>query len=105
MPDDPAHESHPGDESPTEFTRRDEANAIVAYAFRNGPLEDLHAGEYSPLVEDASLSRITDEEMKALMINACDHVEKLLRMKEDDPGEYRRFIASYNFRFCRGWKR
>jgi len=28
---------------PGGFTLRDEANAIVAWAFRNGPLEDLHA--------------------------------------------------------------
>ena len=30
---------------PDGFTLRDEANAIVAVAFRNGPLEDLHAGK------------------------------------------------------------
>jgi hypothetical protein len=33
---------------PGGFTLRDEANAIVAYAFRNGPIEDLHAGELPP---------------------------------------------------------
>src|ERR1044072_2130071 len=45
---------------PGGFTLRDEANAIVACAFRNGPLEDLHAGKYSELLEDRTLSRITD---------------------------------------------
>ena len=28
---------------PGGFSPRDEANLIVAYAFRNGPIEDLHA--------------------------------------------------------------
>ena len=63
---------------------RDEANAIVAKAFRNGPLEDLHAGKWSELLDNQELSRITDEEMKALMISACEQVVQLLRMKETD---------------------
>src|SRR5208282_4064765 len=44
-----------------ELTLRDEANAICAYAFRNGPIEDIH--------EDG---RISDEEMKHLMIHASE---------------------------------
>lgn len=39
------------------FTLRDEANAIVAYVLRNGPLERLHAGESSELLEKSELSR------------------------------------------------
>ena len=87
------------------FTIRDEANAIVAWAFRNGPIEDLHAGKYSELLDDPSLSRITDAEMKQLMINACQQVEKLLRLKDSDPDEYWRQIISYGHRYCRGWER
>ena len=60
---------------PGGFTLRDEAKAIVAWAFRNGPLEDLHAGEHSDLLKDDRYSRITDEEMKRLMIHACEQVE------------------------------
>jgi len=63
---------------PGGFTIRDEANAIVAWAFRNGPLEDLHAGKDSRPLEDSSLSRITDEEMEELMLTACERVEMLL---------------------------
>ena len=47
---------------PGGFTIRDEANALAAWAFRNGPLEDLHAGKHSALLDDPELSRITDEE-------------------------------------------
>jgi hypothetical protein len=90
---------------PGGFTVRDEANAIVAWAFRNGPLEDLHAGKYSELLEDESLSRLTDSEMKRLMLHACEQMEKILRLKEANPEEYAVQIRSYNFRFCRRWQR
>jgi hypothetical protein len=90
---------------PDGFTIRDEANALVAWAFRNGPLENLHAGKYSPLLEDSSLSRITDDEMKALMINASQQLAKLLELKAHNPAEYERQIKSYNVRYCRNWER
>jgi hypothetical protein len=90
---------------PDGFTLRDEANAIVAKAFRNGPLEDLHAGKWSELLDNQELSRITDEEMKALMIFACEQVVQLLRMKETDPEGYYLEMMSYGWRFCRGWER
>lgn len=90
---------------PEGFTLRDEANAIVAMAFRNGPLEDLHAGKWSELLDDPELSRISDEEMKTLMIFACERVVELLRMKETDPDEYYLEMMSYGWRFCRRWER
>jgi hypothetical protein len=90
---------------PEGFTLRDEANAIVAKAFRNGPLEDLHAGKWSELLENQELSRITDEEMKKLMIFACEQVVQLLRMKETDPEGYYLEMMSYGWRFCRRWER
>ena len=90
---------------PEGFTLRDEANAIVAKAFRNGPLEDLHAGKWSELLENHELSRITDEEMKKLMIFACEQVVQLLQVKETDPEGYYLEMMSYGWRFCRGWER
>ena len=90
---------------PDGFTLRDEANAIVAMAFRNGPIEDLHAGKSSELLSDPELSRITDDEMKTLMINACEQVAKLLELKETDPEAYYRQMLSYNHLYCRRWER
>ncbi len=90
---------------PGGFTLRDEANAIVAWALRNGPLEDLHAGKHSKLLEDDSLSRITDAEMKELMLHACERVEDLLRLKERDPKKYEALIKSYNILYCGAWER
>jgi hypothetical protein len=93
------------DASVDQFTLGDEANAIVACAVRNGPIENLHAGNYSELLTDQSLSRITNEEMKTIMVNACRKVEELLLLKESDPHEYERRLRDYNFRYCHKWER
>lgn len=90
---------------PSGFSVRDEANAIVACAFRNGRIEDMHAGEHSPLLENSELSRVTDDEMRAIMISACECVERLLRQKQDDPGAYYLKMMDFNKRYCRNWAR
>ena len=44
-----------------------EAKALVALAFRNGPIEDLQAGRSCPACSgDAGVSQISDDEMKNL---------------------------------------
>ena len=71
-----------------------EAKAIVALAFRNGPIEDLHAGRTCLACEGRSgFSRISDDEMKVIMKNAVNRVYKLLRLKAEDPDGYAREIA------------
>lgn len=90
---------------PNGFTLRDEANAIAAYAIRNGPIEELHAGKRSKLLLDKELSRITQEEMKTIMISASQKIEMLLRMKEQDPEKYHKIIMGYNYFYCNGWER
>ncbi len=63
-----------------------EAKAIVALAFRNGPIEDVHAGKPCPTCSrDASYSRISDAEMKLIMKDAVDQVYSLLWMKQNKP--------------------
>jgi hypothetical protein len=64
---------------PGGFDHRDEANAIIAMAVRNGPLENLHAGKSSPLLEDDALSRLTDAEIKAIMVYTTRMVAMMLR--------------------------
>ena len=64
---------------------REEANALTCCAFRNGFLEELHAGKHSELLETPGLSRITDDEMKTLMIGASAKLAELLAMKENRP--------------------
>ena len=88
-----------------EFTVRDEANALTACAFRNGFLEDLHAGKSSELLTHPGLSRISDGEMRELMIQASAKLEEMLRLKSETPAKYEEFIRDYNRRYCRSWKR
>lgn len=90
---------------PGGFGIRDEANAVTAYVFRNGLIEDLHAGKQSDLVSDPSLSRITDTEMRELMIEASKKVAFLLQLKEQDPEKYRDLIMTCNLFHCCGWQR
>jgi len=86
------------------FTYRDQANVMTLLAFRNSPLEDLHAGKYSPLLEDPALSRITDEEMKTLMIAASSKLAELLIQRDTDPEGFAQLLAA-NWRQVRNWER
>jgi len=66
-----------------------EAKAIVSLAFRNGPIEEVHAGKPRPTCGgDASYSRISDAEMKIIMKNGVDRVYSLLWMKQNEPSKY-----------------
>jgi hypothetical protein len=85
----------------TELVR--EAKAFVALAFRNGPIEDVHAGRVCPLCTGSSeYSRITDEEMKAMMKSAVNAVYKLLLNRDNDADAYRRSIE-YGIRLTSRW--
>jgi hypothetical protein len=62
-----------------------EAKMIVALAFRNGPIEALHAGKPCPTCSaDGSYSRISQEEMKRIMKAAVNTVYSLLWKKDND---------------------
>ena len=90
---------------PGGFDRRDEANAIIAMSVRNGPIENLHAGKYSPLLEDDALSRLTDADIKAIMVYATKMVTFMLWLRDEAPETYRRYVQAYGSRYCRAWER
>jgi hypothetical protein len=90
---------------PDGFTLRDEANAITAYCFRNGFLEDLHAGETPEFLNDNKYSRITQEEMKELMVESSYKVFCLLQLKETDPEKYQAMIKVYGATYSAHWKK
>ena len=70
-----------------------EAKAIVALAFRNGPIEDIHAGKTCPTCTvQHGYSRITDGEMKDIMKSAVDRVFSFLCLKSEHPQEYEQQI-------------
>ena len=43
--------------------------------------EELYAGKRSPLLEQSGYSRITDDEMRRLMIEASEKLARMLRLK------------------------
>jgi DNA-binding GntR family transcriptional regulator len=87
------------------WTVRDEANALTALAFRNGFLEDLHAGKHSELLSDPNLSRITNKEMRKLMIESSAQLARMLRLREADPETYARTIRWFRDAYCARWER
>ena len=90
------------DESVDQVLSR-EAKAIVALAFRNGPIEGVHGGkDCKSCAGKSGYSRITQDEMKSIMKNAVNHVYRLLRMKLHDKQEYDRQIA-FGARYTELW--
>ena len=72
-----------------------EAKAIVALAFRNGPIEKIHAGKECPTwCCHVGYSKISQQEMKTIMKNAVDHLCNLLLLKATHP---ERFETQINF--------
>jgi hypothetical protein len=68
-----------------------EAKALVALAFRNGPIEGLHAGTPCPACNGkAEVSHISDDEMKSIMKSAVDTVYRLLWKRDHDPRNIRK---------------
>lgn len=71
-----------------------EAKALVALAFRNGPIEALHAGAPCPMCNGKTdVSHISDEQMKEIMKAAVDSLYRLLWQKKHDPERWRRNLA------------
>jgi len=92
-----------------ELTLRDEANAITAHVLRNGFLEDLHSGLPSPLVTNPRFARITDPEMKRLMIESSAKLAHWLclreRLLEEEPEAYYQLLSVVAFGTARNWER
>lgn len=80
-----------------------EAKSLVALAFRNGPVEDVHAGNECPTcASNPEYSHITEAEMKSIMKNAVDTLYKLLWMKENDPEKYAASIE-FGSQYTHSW--
>jgi hypothetical protein len=68
-------------------TLEEEARAIVLLAFRNGPIEGVHAGRAR--CPGCKRSGITDAEMKQINKVAVNRVWMLLKMRVRNPQLYR----------------
>lgn len=80
-----------------------EAQSIVALAFRNGPIEDVHSGMECPACSGkAEYSRITQAEMKRIMKHAVDKLYALLWIREHSPSVYDHVVRAGN-RYTHAW--
>lgn len=80
-----------------------EAKTIVALAFRNGPIENLHAGKRcATCAGKEGFSRITDDEMKQIMKNAVNQMAKLLWLREHNPVLFQQYV-DFGSRYTRQW--
>ena len=71
-----------------------EAKAMVALAFRNGPIEAVHAGSRCAVCcGNPGVSHISDEEMKAIMKSAVNTLYRLLWQRENDSAAYLKNLA------------
>jgi hypothetical protein len=71
-----------------------EAKALVVLAFRNGPIEDLHAGRPCTFCSgNREISHISDEEMKAIMKSAVNTIYRLLWLRDSNPVTYNEKLA------------
>jgi hypothetical protein len=80
-----------------------EAKALVALAFRNGPVEDMHTG--GPCVAcngNREISHISDEEIKMIMKAAVDKIHSLLWQRKNDSEAFEKSLA-LGRRFSRQW--
>ena len=81
----------------------DEAKALVALAFRNGPIEDLHGGKLCPTCSDQpEFSHLSADEMKTIMKSAVDTMYRLLWQREYAPEKYQRNVA-FGLRYTTDW--
>jgi hypothetical protein len=80
-----------------------EAKVLTVLAFRNGPIEDLHAGRVCPTCSgNPEYSHITDPEMKLMMMAAVNAMYRLLWQREHDPEAYLRSL-SFGERHVHQW--
>lgn len=71
-----------------------EAKALVALAFRNGPIEDVHAGKTCPTCHgNPEYSHITQAEMRQIMKAAVDRMYTFLVLKHRDDKAYESMLS------------
>src|SRR5579864_7056914 len=93
----------------SDLTYRDEANVIVHQVIRSGFLEDLHAGESTPILSDPKYSRITQDEMKRLMIETSAGLAHWLYTRDidlmEDPRHYIEKLEMLHNIYTSDWER
>ena len=72
-------------------------------AFRNGPIEVVHAGKACPTCfRNPEYSHITQEEMRSIMKTAVDRMYTYLIMKESNKTAYDALL-SFGEKYTKAW--
>jgi hypothetical protein len=80
-----------------------EAKAITVLAFRNGPIEDVHAGKACDVCGGKpEFSHISEDEMKRIMKAAVNVVYRLLWQRDHDPEAYLKSLT-LGVRYTQRW--
>ena len=80
-----------------------EAKALVALAFRNGPIENVHAGERCPTCHGKpEYSKISQREMREIMKAAVDRLYTFLVLKQRDREAYEALLT-FGTRYTTAW--
>ncbi len=81
------------------LSMRDEANTITCHAFRRGYLEDLHAGPDS---------KVSDEEIKKLMIESSAKLQVWLEIRDillpEKKDVYNALVQAYRNMWTENWE-
>ena len=103
QPHQKAHDDEAGNNAPASGGGRTGSKALVALAFRNGPIEDVHAGKVCPTCDgNPEYSHITQDEMQAIMKAAVDRMYTYLLLKENDEAAYEALL-SFGAKYTRAW--
>lgn len=87
------------------LTRRDRANALTVCAFRNGHIENLHAGAWSPFRDDSALAKFTRADVQTILLQAAARMAELCRMRDERPEAFRQELAYFCRAATRQWIR
>ena len=95
--------TEPRPTSTIDSKRSEEAKAFVTLAFRNGPIEDVHAGKLCPTCGgNGRYTHITQDEMRKIMKNAVNQVYQLLWQRDNGPDAYNKSIE-HGSRYTTAW--
>lgn len=85
-------------------TPREEANRVVVWAYRNGPIEHLHAGIYSQGMEMPGFKRLYADEILRLSSQIAEKLAFHLAAREQLGEDYLRFaLRAMSNNSAHGW--
>lgn len=86
------------------LTTREEANHVVVWAYRNGPIEDVHAGTWSFASEVPGFKRLYAEDVACVSRFAIPRLARYLAVRDRlDPMLCDMLLRAWTFGSATGW--